>query len=130
VLRDHLPGYALFDARWPFLFNSYYEAEGQRHARPCRGMLLRPALDEILAWRAHVDAALADALPDLPPAAQALALLGCNHEEQHQELLLTDILHNFSVNPLEPAVWQGAPKVPVAMPGPIGWIAANSEVGQ
>ncbi|MEN2710409.1 ergothioneine biosynthesis protein EgtB [Sphingomonas sp. NPDC092331] len=123
VLRDHVPGYALFDARWPFLFNSYYEAEGRRHARPRRGMLSRPTLDEIRAWRAHVDAALADALPDLPPAARALVLLGCNHEEQHQELLLTDILHHFSVNPLEPAVWQGAPKVPVAMPGPIGWIA-------
>ncbi|MBL7396080.1 ergothioneine biosynthesis protein EgtB, partial [Escherichia coli] len=59
----------------------------------------------------------------LPPAAVELVLLGCNHEEQHQELLLTDILHHFSVNPLEPAIWQGAPKVPVAMPGPIGWIA-------
>ncbi|MBL7373627.1 ergothioneine biosynthesis protein EgtB, partial [Escherichia coli] len=77
--------------------------------------LSRPALDEILAWRAHVDAALIDALPALPPAAVELVLLGCNHEEQHQELLLTDILHHFSVNPLEPAIWQGAPKVPVAM---------------
>jgi ergothioneine biosynthesis protein EgtB len=122
VLRDNVPGYVLHDDRWPFLFNSYYEAEGQRHARPRRGMLSRPSLDEVLAYRAHVDAALADALPALPPAAQALVLLGCNHEEQHQELLLTDILHHFSVNPLEPAVWQGAPKVPVAMPGPVGWI--------
>ncbi|WP_342249510.1 ergothioneine biosynthesis protein EgtB [Sphingomonas sp. OTU376] len=126
VLRDHVPGYALHDTRWPFLFNSYYEAEGQRHARPRRGMLSRPSLDEVLAYRAHVDAALADALPDLPPAAQALVLLGCNHEEQHQELLLTDILHHFSVNPLEPAVWQGAPKVPVAMPGPVGWIEGRA----
>ncbi|MDG2534546.1 ergothioneine biosynthesis protein EgtB [Sphingomonas sp. HITSZ_GF] len=126
VLRDHLPGYALHDDRWPFLFNSYYEAEGQRHARPRRGMLSRPSLDEVLAYRAHVDAALADALPDLPHAAQALVLLGCNHEEQHQELLLTDILHHFSVNPLEPALWQGAPKVPVAMPGPIGWIEGQA----
>lgn len=122
VLRDHVPGYALHDERWPFLFNSYYEAEGQRHARPRRGMLSRPSLDEVLAYRAHVDAALAAALPDLPEAAQALVLLGCNHEEQHQELLLTDILHHFSVNPLAPAVWQGAPKVPVAMPGPIAWL--------
>jgi len=126
VLRDHVPGYRLFDDRWPFLFNSYYEAEGRRHARPRRGMLSRPSLAELLAYRAHVSAALAEALPDLPPAAQALVLLGCNHEEQHQELLLTDILHHFSVNPLEPAVWQGAPKVPVAMPGPIGWIEGAS----
>jgi ergothioneine biosynthesis protein EgtB len=126
VLRDHVPGYTLFDARWPFLFNSYYEAEGQRHARPRRGMLSRPSLAEILAYRAHVTAALVDALPDLPQAARDLVLLGCNHEEQHQELLLTDILHHFSVNPLEPAVWQGAPKVPVAMPGPIGWIEGQA----
>jgi ergothioneine biosynthesis protein EgtB len=126
VLRDHVPGYVLHDERWPFLFNSYYEAEGQRHARPRRGMLSRPSLAEVLAYRAHVDAALVDALPSLPEAAQALVLLGCNHEEQHQELLLTDILHHFSVNPLEPAVWQGAPKVPVAMPGPIGWIEGQA----
>jgi ergothioneine biosynthesis protein EgtB len=122
VLRDHVPGYRLFDDRWPFLFNSYYEAEGQRHARPRRGMLSRPSLDEILAYRAHVTATLIDALPNLPDATQALVVLGCNHEQQHQELLLTDILHHFSVNPLEPAMWRGAPKVPVAMPAPIGWI--------
>jgi ergothioneine biosynthesis protein EgtB len=126
VLRDHVPGYALHDERWPFLFNSYYEAEGQRHARPRRGMLSRPSLAEVLAYRAHVDSALAAALPDLPQAAQDLVLLGCNHEEQHQELLVTDILHHFSVNPLEPALWQGAPKVPVAMPGPIGWIEGQA----
>jgi len=130
VLRDHVPGYVLHDDRWPFLFNSYYEAEGQRHARPRRGMLSRPSLAEVLAYRAHVDAALIDALPDLPEAARALVLLGCNHEEQHQELLLTDILHHFSVNPLEPAVWQGAPKVPVAMPGPIGWIEGQAGLVQ
>jgi ergothioneine biosynthesis protein EgtB len=126
VLRDHVPGYTLHDERWPFLFNSYYEAEGQRHARPRRGMLSRPSLAEVLAYRAHVDSALAAALPDLPQAAQDLVLLGCNHEEQHQELLVTDILHHFSVNPLEPALWQGAPKVPVAMPGPIGWIEGQA----
>ncbi len=132
VLRDHVPGYRRYDERWPFLFNSYYEAEGQRHARPRRGMLSRPSLAEILAYRAHVDAALIDAMPDLPEAAAALVLLGCNHEEQHQELLLTDILHHFSVNPLQPAVWPGARKVPVAMPGPIGWIegaAGPVEIG-
>ncbi|WP_084583719.1 ergothioneine biosynthesis protein EgtB [Sphingomonas azotifigens] len=122
VLRDHVPGYRLFDARWPFLFNSYYEAEGQRHARPRRGMLSRPALDEVQAYRAAVDAAICDALPTLSSDALALIELGCQHEQQHQELLLTDILHHFSVNPLEPAMWPGAAKVPVAMPGPIGWI--------
>ena len=122
VLRDHVPGYRLHDARFPFLFNSYYEAEGRRHARDRRGMITRPTLDEVRAYRAHVDAALAAALPDLPDAALDLVALGCHHEEQHQELLVTDILHLFGENPLEPAVWPAAPKVPVAMPGPIGWI--------
>jgi ergothioneine biosynthesis protein EgtB len=132
VLRDHVPGYALHDDRFAYLFNSYYEAEGQRHARPRRGMLSRPTLAEILAYRHAVDDALLAALPDLPPEAHALIELGCHHEEQHQELLLTDILHHFSVNPLEPALWPGDPKVPVAMPGQIGWIegpAGQAEIG-
>ncbi|SFK01756.1 ergothioneine biosynthesis protein EgtB [Sphingomonas sp. NFR04] len=122
VLRDHVPGYRLFDERWPFLFNSYYEAEGQRHARPRRGMLSRPTLDEVHAYRAAVDAAIVAAMPTLPAEALALIALGCQHEQQHQELLLTDILHHFSVNPLEPAMWPAPAKVPVAMPGPIVWI--------
>ncbi|MCD2325168.1 ergothioneine biosynthesis protein EgtB [Sphingomonas sp. IC-56] len=126
VLRDHVPGYRIHDERFPFLFNSYYEAEGVRHARPRRGMLSRPSLDESLAYRAAVTEAVLAALPDLPPEAEALVALGCHHEEQHQELLLTDILHHFSVNPLEPAVWPGAPKVPVAMPGPTGWIEGTT----
>lgn len=125
VLRDSVPSYRLFDESWPFLFNSYYEAEGQRHARPRRGMLSRPSLAEILAYRAAVDAALLAALPDLPAPVQALVELGCHHEQQHQELLLTDILHHFSVNPLKPAIWPGDPKVPVAMPGPIGWVEGS-----
>ncbi|MBN8815595.1 MAG: ergothioneine biosynthesis protein EgtB [Sphingomonas sp.] len=122
VLRDFVPGYALHDERFPFLFNSYYEAEGRRHARDRRGMITRPGLDEVLAYRAYVDSALGDALPDLPEAARELVRLGCHHEEQHQELLLTDLLHLMSENPVEPAVWPGGRKVPVAMPEPIRWI--------
>lgn len=128
VLRDHVPGYQLVDARFPFLFNSYYEAEGQRHARPRRGMLSRPSLDEILSYRAAVDAAICDAISTLSPDALVLIELGCQHEQQHQELLLTDILHHFAANPLEPAVWPGAAKVPVAMPGPIGWITGKEGI--
>jgi ergothioneine biosynthesis protein EgtB len=103
VLRDHLAGYRPFDDRYAFLFNSYYEAEGPRHARPRRGMLSRPSLDEIRAYRAHVDEALERALPSLSAAALELVELGINHEQQHQELFLTDILATFAENPLEPA---------------------------
>ena len=127
ILRDFVGGYALYDARFPFLFNSYYEAEGQRHSRARRGMVTRPTLDEVLAYRAHVDGAVLAALPDLPPAARELVMLGCHHEEQHQELLLTDLLHLMAQNPVEPAVWPGKRKVPVGMPGPIGWIANTAE---
>jgi ergothioneine biosynthesis protein EgtB len=103
VLRDHAPGYRPFDERFAYLFNSYYEAEGERHPRPRRGMLSRPSLDEVRDWRAHVDEALERALPALPPAALELVELGINHEQQHQELFLTDILATFAENPLEPA---------------------------
>jgi ergothioneine biosynthesis protein EgtB len=103
ILRDHMPGYSLFDERWPYLFNSYYEGEGPRHARPKRGMISRPSLDEVRAYRAHIDEALERALPTLPPAALELIELGIHHEQQHQELFLTDVLATFAENPLEPA---------------------------
>jgi ergothioneine biosynthesis protein EgtB len=103
ILRDHVPGYGLFDERWPYLFNSYYDGEGERHARPRRGMISRPSLDEVRAYRAYVDEALDRALPSLPAAALELIGLGINHEQQHQELFLTDILATFAENPLEPA---------------------------
>jgi ergothioneine biosynthesis protein EgtB len=103
VLRDHVPDYRLFDDRFPYLFNSYYEGEGERHPRPKRGMISRPSLDEVRDWRAHVDAALERALPGLSADALALIELGINHEQQHQELFLTDILATFAENPLEPA---------------------------
>ncbi|MDO9369553.1 MAG: ergothioneine biosynthesis protein EgtB [Sphingopyxis sp.] len=113
ILRDHVPGYRLHDDRYAYLFNSYYDAEGPRHARPQRGLLTRPSLDEICIWRAHVDTAEQTPLPDLPPAAQALVELGIQHEQQHQELLLTDIKHLFAQNPLGPAVW-GPEKTSIA----------------
>lgn len=132
VLRDHVPGYRLFDDRWGFLFNSYYDAEGARQARAARGMLSRPTLDAVIAYRAAVDAAVRDALPNLSPAAAALVRLGCEHEAQHQELLLTDILHHFSVNPLEPAVWPpasaGAPRPPAAVPAPVRWRESGERI--
>jgi ergothioneine biosynthesis protein EgtB len=103
VLRDHVLGYTPFDERYAFLFNSYYEAEGRRHARPRRGMLSRPSLDEVRAYRAHVDEALERSLARFSPAAVDLIELGINHEQQHQELLLTDVLATLAENPIEPA---------------------------
>ncbi len=97
--------YALHDPAWPFLFNSYYEAEGGRIARASRGLLSRPSLAEVIAYREHVDAALLDALPALLEICPDLVELGLNHEQQHQELLLTDVKHMLSCNPLGPALW-------------------------
>ena len=109
ILRDHVAGYTAFDDRFAFLFNSYYNAEGERHARPKRGMLSRPSLDEVRDWRACVDDALERALPGLSPKALELIELGIHHEQQHQELLLTDILATFAENPLEPAYAERSP---------------------
>lgn len=132
VLRDHVPGYTPFDARWPFLFNSYYEAEGARIARPQRGLLTRPSLDEVRAYRSAVDARIEAALPDLPPEVLALIDLGCHHEEQHQELLLTDLQHLFAQNPLNPAAYPPASRPPGAVPETVRWIegaAGAVEIG-
>ncbi|MFN6934702.1 MAG: ergothioneine biosynthesis protein EgtB [Tsuneonella sp.] len=103
LLRDHAPGYRLWRQDWPFLFNSYYEAEGKRLARASRGMLSRPTLDEIVEWRAYVTGAMAP-LMDVPELAP-LITLGIAHEQQHQELLLTDIKHALFQNPAGPAMW-------------------------
>ncbi len=127
VLRDHVAGYEAFDPDFHFLFNSYYEAEGARHARNHRGLLTRPSLDHIRAYRAHVDAAMLEAMPTLSNDALALVELGLNHEQQHQELLLTDILHLFAQNPLFPAIWPAAP-MPAVEPRPVEWI--EGPVGQ
>ena len=121
ILRDFVEGYRLHDERWPYLFNSYYEGEGERHARPRRGMLSRPSLDEVRAWRALVDEALQQALPSLPAEAARLVELGIQHEQQHQELLLTDILATFAENPLEPA-YGALDSAPCHAIEPLGWI--------
>jgi len=84
ILRDHVAGYRLHDERWPYLFNSYYEGEGERHARPRRGMLSRPSLDDVRNWRREVDEALQTAVPNLPKDALRLVELGIHHEQQHR----------------------------------------------
>ncbi|HUQ14155.1 MAG TPA: ergothioneine biosynthesis protein EgtB [Novosphingobium sp.] len=112
LLRDHTSAYARFSEDWPFLFNSYYEAEGERIDRFARGMLSRPTLDQVLAYRAHVDAVMAPLLDD--PRCAGLIELGLAHEQQHQELLLTDIKHALWRNPLGSAMWPGDPGPAVA----------------
>ena len=109
-----VPGYRVFDDRFGFLFNSYYDAVGARHARAERGVLTRPTLRAVLDWRDHVDAALDAAWGRLDGPARDLIDLGIAHEQQHQELMLTDILHLFSRNPLFPAVYDTAPSPGVA----------------
>lgn len=107
VLRAHLPGYQAFDERFFYLFNSYYEALGPRHPRPLRGLLTRPTLAQVHAYRAHVDAAVQNLVAACDDSAwrevMPLLTLGLHHEQQHQELMLTDILHALSCNPLLPA---------------------------
>jgi len=112
LLLPYLSGYRRVREDYAFLFNSYYEAAGPRYARPKRGLLTRPSCDEVSEYRAAVDAAMADLLRDPPPEVASLLELGLQHEEQHQELLLTDILHALSANPLRPAydaAWQKPP---------------------
>ncbi len=114
VLARATTGYKPFDARFDFLFNSYYDAIGARVARPMRGRMTRPDLAEVLEYRAHVDRAVARLLErGAPPALE----LGLNHEQQHQELMLTDLKHLFSLNPLRP-VYRGLASPPVSAAAP------------
>jgi ergothioneine biosynthesis protein EgtB len=103
VLARFDPSYVIRDPRRRVLFNSYYEAVGPRHPRPARGVLSRPSLSEVWEWRREVDAAIEARLGGLGDEAAAVALLGIHHEQQHQELVLSDVLHALSLNPLEPA---------------------------
>jgi ergothioneine biosynthesis protein EgtB len=120
-------GYRPFDPNYHYLFNSYYEALGARHPRPDRGLLTRPSLDDIRRYRQHVDAAV-DAVLARGPDEAVLRLieLGCHHEQQHQELILTDIKHVLGLNPLAPAyaahVSRGAPAAET------GWISVPGGV--
>ena len=110
VLIPHCPGYEGADARWSYLFNSYYDAVGPRQPRPQRGLLSRPLMAEVIAWRHRVTQALADLLQGNGDSPWLnLVELGLQHEQQHQELMLMDLLDAFSRQPLEPAYrtdWQ------------------------
>jgi ergothioneine biosynthesis protein EgtB len=110
VLTPDASNYKSFDERFNFLFNSYYESVGARHPRPLRGLLTRPSLAEILAYREYVDAAIVHLLQTAPTERVLKVIeLGCHHEQQHQELLLTDLLHLFALNPLHPVYKESEP---------------------
>jgi ergothioneine biosynthesis protein EgtB len=107
LLVPHVPGYKIFDERFAYLFNSYYVSAGPRHARPKRGLITRPDAEEVARFRAHVDAAVARLIESAGGAELrkliAIIEIGLHHEQQHQELLITDILHAFAQNPTWPA---------------------------
>ena len=102
LLQPHLRGHQSCDPRWAYQFNSYYDAVGDRHPRPERGLLSRPTINEILRWRSRVNEGLEQLLRTSDPALLQLMELGLQHEQQHQELLLMDLLDGFSRQPLEP----------------------------
>ncbi len=107
VLQPHLPGYVPCDDRFAYLFNSYYESVGARQPRPTRGLMTRPGANEVGHYRAYVDDALTRLLAERETEVADLVTLGLHHEQQHQELLQTDMLHAFAQSPLVPAVQPG-----------------------
>jgi len=129
LLKRFLAGYRVFDERFEYCFNSYYESVGPRHPRPKRGLLTRPSAQEVRAYRAFVDAAL-DRLFDtaLTPEATQLIELGINHEQQHQELLLTDILSLFAAEPLKPAYREMGSGVAAGTSQPLNWLSFDGGI--
>lgn len=122
LLRPHLDGYRPLDERFIALFNSYYEAVGERPPRAERGLMTRPSIEEVRAYRSHVDEEMLALLSSkaCDPQIERLLDLGLAHEEQHQELILMDLKHAFSRNPLEPAYAAAEISGP-AKPGDLGW---------
>jgi ergothioneine biosynthesis protein EgtB len=122
VTGPNVEGYEPFHPGYGFLFNSYYEAVGRRHPRDTRGLITRPGAAEVGAYRRYVDQAMADLLAgDVTADVAALVVLGLHHEQQHQELLLMDIKHVLSTNPLLPA-YLDLPSPPVDRPRDLGWV--------
>ena len=124
VLEPHFAGYEPLDPQYAYLFNSYYIQAGERHCRDRRGYISRPTVDEVRAYRAHVDAHVGELLDganeETLAAVAPLIELGLQHEQQHQELMLTDIKHVFSVNPLRPA-YHERPAAVTSAPAARAW---------
>ena len=131
LLVPNVSSYKVFDERFPFLFNSYYVAAGPRHARPQRGLITRPNSADVAGYRAHVDAAVERLIANVPAekaeAVFAILEIGLHHEQQHQELLLTDILHAFAQNPTDP-VYDAAWRAPRPALGPRGFVDVPSGI--
>jgi ergothioneine biosynthesis protein EgtB len=131
LLGEHVPGYRVFHPDYAYLFNSYYVTAGPRHARHQRGHLTRPGAEEVTAYRRYVDDAVvtffqtapADVLAKLAP----LVEVGLNHEQQHQELMWTDILHAFAQNPIPPA-YDAAWRFPKSKPAADKWVTLNEGI--
>ncbi|GGX43088.1 ergothioneine biosynthesis protein EgtB [Tateyamaria omphalii] len=121
ILKPRMPGYTSPDDRFAFLFNSYYTQAGPRHARDKRGLVSRPGVNDVRSYRSHVENSLVDLLTasrDDTDDIAALVELGCHHEMQHQELLVTDLLHGLSFNPLLP-VYKDPEPLPVTSEVPL-----------
>ena len=125
------PGYVPVDVHWDYLFNSYYNSVGPMHARPRRGLVSRPSLIEVLEYREQVDARMARRFDadDFDEQAERVILLGTHHEQQHQELLLTDIKHALWCNPLGPAYREDLPHRP-GQDVPLRWIARDEAIAE
>ena len=132
VLEPNLKNYSCFDEQYHFLFNSYYYTAGQMHARPKRGFLSRPTLAQILDYRSYVDTAMQQLLQTDAAVDDILTIvtLGLNHEQQHQELLLTDIKHVFSCNPLMPAVSESLTLPAAVAVAPYSYTLGHSGIHQ
>ncbi|HXX85076.1 MAG TPA: ergothioneine biosynthesis protein EgtB [Casimicrobiaceae bacterium] len=125
ILEAHAAGYRPYHPAFRVLFNSYYNTVGDKHPRPQRGLLSRPSRDVVLAYRAHVDSAMAEFLrreQAIDGDLASLIELGLNHEQQHQELILTDVLHMLSCNPLAPAYAQDSSDASASMSLPLAWV--------
>ena len=131
LLGEHSPGYVPYHPDYAYLFNSYYVSAGPRHARAQRGHLTRPGAEEVTAYRRHVDAAVVKFFSEADDATLAklapLVDVGLNHEQQHQELMLTDILHAFAQNPIPPA-YDAAWSFPASHADGGEWISPNEGI--
>ena len=132
LLEPYEPGFRAFCPAFRVLFNSYYNGVGAKHPRPQRGLLTRPALAEVLAWRANVQERMVALLEQRAADAAFCALveLGLQHEQQHQELLLTDLLHLFSCNPTLPAYREAPPALAVSAAAKLDWVQFPGGMGE